>query len=106
MILWEILTLDEPWGVEGVETIQDLTYNVCIGNRPKIPQDCAPSLEELITSCWAPERHARPSFPEIVLILDDVLLEYSIDDRLSRVFWSEYFSYPELEEEVLGRALL
>jgi len=106
IILWELLTLEEPWKVEKIETLAQLFQNVCSGIRPKIPKDCARSLETLIQSCWAPERFLRPTFPEIVLLLDEVLLEYGIDDPAARGLWSEYFLDPELEETVSWKHLL
>jgi len=105
IILWELLTLEEPWLAEGIETVPELFQHVCAGIRPKIPKDCAQSLEELIEVCWAQDRHLRPNFEEIVLLLDDVLLEYAIDVRAGRLFWSEYFSCPELEESVSWKSL-
>jgi len=100
IILWELLTLEEPWKAERIDTLAQLFHNVCSGNRPKIPKNCGRRLEELIKSCWASQRNLRPHFEEIVLLLDKVLLEYRIDDTAARNLWSEYFLDPELEETV------
>ena len=55
--------------------------------RPPIAKDCSPKLRKLLEACWAPNPVNRPSFAEIIKILDDIILEETIPDEVARGFW-------------------
>ncbi|XP_027353823.1 uncharacterized protein LOC113864388 isoform X2 [Abrus precatorius] len=63
IVLWEILTGEEPYA--------NMHYGAIIGGivnntlRPNIPSDCDPEWRTLMEQCWAPNPAARPSFTEI-----------------------------------------
>ncbi|XP_021900967.1 uncharacterized protein LOC110816917 isoform X2 [Carica papaya] len=63
IVLWEILTGDEPYA--------NMHYGAIIGGivnntlRPTIPSFCDPEWRRLMEECWAPNPAARPSFTEI-----------------------------------------
>ncbi|XP_021834042.1 uncharacterized protein LOC110773828 [Prunus avium] len=67
IVLWEILTGEEPYA--------NMHYGAIIGGivnntlRPTIPSYCDPEWRVLMEQCWAPNPAARPSFTEIASCL-------------------------------------
>ncbi|KAK9275206.1 hypothetical protein L1049_022468 [Liquidambar formosana] len=63
IVLWEILTGDEPYA--------NMHYGAIIGGivnntlRPTIPSYCDSEWKNLMEQCWAPNPVVRPSFTEI-----------------------------------------
>ncbi|XP_057970135.1 uncharacterized protein LOC131159329 isoform X2 [Malania oleifera] len=63
IVLWEILTGEEPYA--------NMHYGAIIGGivnntlRPPVPGFCDPEWRLLMEQCWAPDPVARPSFTEI-----------------------------------------
>lgn len=63
IVLWEILTGEEPYA--------NMHYGAIIGGivnntlRPTIPSYCDPEWRTLMEQCWAPNPAVRPSFTEI-----------------------------------------
>ncbi|KAL8461866.1 hypothetical protein ACS0TY_033093 [Phlomoides rotata] len=63
IVLWEILTGEEPYA--------NMHYGAIIGGivnntlRPIIPSYCDPEWSRLMEQCWAPNPAVRPSFTEI-----------------------------------------
>ncbi|KAL0897004.1 hypothetical protein Bca101_080965 [Brassica carinata] len=63
IVLWEILTGEEPYAT--------MHYGAIIGGivnntlRPTVPSYCDPEWRMLMEQCWAPDPFVRPSFPEI-----------------------------------------
>ncbi|XP_042497465.1 uncharacterized protein LOC122076209 [Macadamia integrifolia] len=63
IVLWEILTGEEPYA--------NMHYGAIIGGivnntlRPHVPSYCDPEWRRLMEQCWAPDPFTRPSFTEI-----------------------------------------
>lgn len=63
IVLWEILTGDEPYA--------DMHCGAIIGGivsntlRPPIPENCDPDWRKLMEQCWSANPDARPSFTEV-----------------------------------------
>nr|GEY99554.1 serine/threonine-protein kinase EDR1-like [Tanacetum cinerariifolium] len=63
IVLWEILTGEEPYA--------NMHYGAIIGGivsntlRPTIPKDCDGEWRRLMELCWSPNPMLRPSFTEI-----------------------------------------
>ncbi|GAB2216172.1 hypothetical protein Droror1_Dr00023941 [Drosera rotundifolia] len=63
IVMWELLTGDEPY--------RELHYGNIIGGivnntlRPAVPDGCDPDWRSLMERCWSAEPSERPSFPEI-----------------------------------------
>ncbi|KAK9152495.1 hypothetical protein Syun_010804 [Stephania yunnanensis] len=63
IVLWEILTGEEPYA--------NMHYGAIIGGivsntlRPPVPGYCDPEWKRLMEQCWAPDPVVRPSFTEI-----------------------------------------
>ncbi|XP_069707856.1 proto-oncogene tyrosine-protein kinase ROS [Phaenicophaeus curvirostris] len=63
VLVWEILTLGEqPYpGFSNTEVL----HHVRSGGRLESPNNCSDDLCNLMTRCWAPEPHNRPTFSYI-----------------------------------------
>ena len=71
IVLWELVTGNIPFG--RMSPVQAAAA-VVRGVRPDIPPDCVPSLSRIMTSCWDANAEARPSFSEVVALLEDAQL--------------------------------
>ena len=101
IILWELLTRKDPFSNhDDYDIFVDAVCNK--GERPPIPEWCPTRLRTLMTRCWDEDPNVRPTFPEIVTALDDVIadcadLEFAskvdslVQDSNARVFWKKYF---------------
>jgi hypothetical protein len=65
---------------------------ICIQNvRPPIPDDMLPCLRNLLELCWHKNPATRPSFAEIIRMLDVILIDAAIADEGGRHFWKNNF---------------
>eukprot|EP01119_Soliformovum_irregulare_P025245 TRINITY_DN92_c0_g2_i1.p1 TRINITY_DN92_c0_g2~~TRINITY_DN92_c0_g2_i1.p1 ORF type:complete len:736 (+),score=176.03 TRINITY_DN92_c0_g2_i1:89-2296(+) len=65
IMMWEIVTREQPWANAPTNTSAELADYILAGNRLPIPQTCSQDLGDLIISCWASDPHLRPSFAMI-----------------------------------------
>ncbi|XP_031501300.1 uncharacterized protein LOC116264960 isoform X1 [Nymphaea colorata] len=64
IVLWEILTGEEPYAdIPGGAIIGGIVNNTL---RPPVPDGCEPEWRALMEQCWSTDPASRPSFPEIV----------------------------------------
>ncbi|WOK94082.1 serine/threonine-protein kinase HT1-like isoform X1 [Canna indica] len=68
IVLWELITGMLPF--QNMTAVQAAFAVVNKGVRPIIPQDCLPALGEIMTRCWDANPDVRPSFTEIVRMLE------------------------------------
>jgi len=114
IILWQIYTLQEPFA--NYDDLDEFKHAICVvGIRPAIPpydptfKQCQrptpTSLRSLMQSCWHADRRRRPSFTDIVVLLNEVLVDLFIDDVNGATFWKQNFHSPQqdLEEVVRWR---
>jgi serine/threonine protein kinase len=103
IILWELLTRDVPF--KDHNSYEKFKKAVCINHeRPVIPDNCEPSIKNLIESSWDRNTEIRPSFSEIVDSVKGILVDVAIKDPVARTFWKENFlgeeevQYSDFEE--------
>jgi len=90
IVLWEILSRQEPFS--QFRALDEFRQAVCVRHeRPIIPPDTLDSLRRLIERCWDKEPARRPSFREIVVALEHVIVEAAISNQRGREFWKRYF---------------
>jgi serine/threonine protein kinase len=89
IVLWEFLTRKEPF--QNHTNYNKFKKAVCGGERPIIPDDCEQSLKALIEDCWHPDPVKRPSFPNIIIRLDTIIIDVAVRDKLGRKFWKDNF---------------
>ena len=68
IVLWALLARKRPYtelepGVVAAESAK--------GARPTLPTDCPKRLGDLIERCWDADAAKRPTFNEILSLLDD-----------------------------------
>ncbi|KAL6063525.1 Dual specificity protein kinase [Balamuthia mandrillaris] len=97
IVLWEIMTRKAPFSnVRSFEQFLDDVIDNHI--RPPIPENLLPSLKNLIECCWNGNPKKRPSFAEILDILDDVVIELLIKDEDGRELWKKMKSQETMGE--------
>ncbi|KAL6622549.1 hypothetical protein ACP70R_032428 [Stipagrostis hirtigluma subsp. patula] len=63
IVLWEILTGEEPYANMHCGAIIGGIVNNTL--RPRIPENCDPEWRKLMEQCWSANPDARPSFTEV-----------------------------------------
>lgn len=70
VVLWELLTGETPY--KGFETLS-IAYGVAVNSlKLPIPKTCPEAWSRLMKSCWECDPHDRPSFKEILKVLDEI----------------------------------
>lgn len=72
IVLWELLTSRMPF--EGMSNLQAAYAAAFKQERPIIPEDTPQDLAYIIQSCWVEDPNMRPSFNQIIRMLNEFLL--------------------------------
>ncbi len=70
MILWEVLTGEEPQ--QDMKPLKMAHMAAHLGYRPTIPMSTSPKWRQLIVSCWAEVPESRPTFRQIIGSLKEI----------------------------------
>jgi len=68
IVLWEMVTREDPY--KGIAPFQVVLAVGTQGARPPLPVNGNPKWLELIQRCWAEDFNTRPSFEELIDILE------------------------------------
>ncbi|MCO5612519.1 hypothetical protein L7F22_066787 [Adiantum nelumboides] len=68
IVLWELITGNIPF--QKMTAVQAASA-VVRGARPIIPTNCPDSLSKIMTCCWDANPDVRPSFSDVVRLLED-----------------------------------
>ncbi|CAO2823944.1 unnamed protein product [Amaranthus hypochondriacus] len=71
IVLWELLTNRMPF--EGMSNLQAAYAAAFKQERPTIPDDIASDLAFIIQSCWVEDPNLRPSFSQIIRMLNEYI---------------------------------
>nr|XP_023701156.1 fibroblast growth factor receptor homolog 1-like [Paramormyrops kingsleyae] len=72
ILLWEMHTFGTlPY--PSLETSEEVVCYVCAGQRNADPEGCRPEILQMMKDCWLELHSHRPSFTDIVRILDNIL---------------------------------
>ncbi|KAK9289697.1 hypothetical protein L1049_007856 [Liquidambar formosana] len=71
IVLWELLTNRMPF--EGMSNLQAAYAAAFKQERPSLPEDISPDLAFIIQSCWVEDPNMRPSFNQIIRMLNAFL---------------------------------
>jgi serine/threonine protein kinase len=71
IVLWELLTNRMPF--EGMSNLQAAYAAAFKHQRPSIPDEISPDLAFIIQSCWMEDPNMRPSFSQIIRMLNEFL---------------------------------
>ena len=73
VMAWNVWTQKEPYS-EGFENQWAILKFVGKGKRLEIPGDVPPELQRVISEGWAQEKTKRPTFSDIVKLLESITL--------------------------------
>ncbi|CAL9051534.1 unnamed protein product [Musa banksii] len=71
IVLWELLTNRMPF--EGMSNLQAAYAAAFKQMRPPLPEDTPPELVFIVQSCWVEDPHTRPTFSQIIRMLNAVI---------------------------------
>ncbi|KAL6142382.1 hypothetical protein ACLB2K_060664 [Fragaria x ananassa] len=75
IVLWELLTNRMPF--EGMSNLQAAYAAAFKQERPQLPEDVSPDLAYIIQSCWVEDSNQRPTFSQIIRMLNSFLFKLS-----------------------------
>uniref|UniRef100_A0A8C3F8M2 Mitogen-activated protein kinase kinase kinase 20 n=1 Tax=Chrysemys picta bellii TaxID=8478 RepID=A0A8C3F8M2_CHRPI len=78
-VLWEMLTREVPF--KGLEGLQVAWLVVEKNERLTIPSSCPRSFAELMHQCWEANSKKRPSFKQIISILESMSNDSNLPDQ-------------------------
>lgn len=75
MMLWEIATRKVPYQGVNMDVVR-----LCVqeGQREDLPEGCPSGFVELIETCWDQDPDKRPPIDQILKLLDDIRLQFSV----------------------------
>ncbi|XP_036598390.1 mitogen-activated protein kinase kinase kinase 20 isoform X1 [Trichosurus vulpecula] len=79
VVLWEMLTREVPF--KGLEGLQVAWLVVEKNERLTIPSSCPRSFAELLHQCWEADSKKRPSFKQIISILESMSNDTNLPDQ-------------------------
>nr|XP_044624645.1 mitogen-activated protein kinase kinase kinase 20 isoform X2 [Equus asinus] len=79
VVLWEMLTREVPF--KGLEGLQVAWLVVEKNERLTIPSSCPRSFAELLRQCWEADAKKRPSFKQIISILESMSNDTKLSDQ-------------------------
>lgn len=72
IVLWEMQTFGTlPY--PDLNTSEQVVYSVCAGYKNTVPNTCRPEIEQVMQDCWLDPYTSRPSFSDIVNILESIV---------------------------------
>ena len=75
-----------------MKSFVEFRHAICFQNvRPPVDETILPSIRNLLELCWHKDPELRPSFAEIIKILDVILVDAAIKDLDGRELWKNEF---------------
>ena len=87
MLLYEMVAERVPFEGESAGAVIDM---ISQGSRPEIPEDCSEQLADLIKWCWRQEPARRPTFQDIIAIMEGEGISFGEDPDLRGSMHSFY----------------
>lgn len=82
IVLWELITGLLPF--QNMTAVQAAFAVVNRGVRPPIPTDCPQALSDIMSRCWDANSDVRPSFVQVVKMLEQAQEEIMTTVRRAR----------------------
>jgi len=90
IVLWEIITGQEPFPyMEDFKQFKNAITK--LKERPVIPENTHPNLKSLMELCWDQDPNKRPTFQQILPLLDSVIVDCLIADPEGNRFWKSWY---------------
>jgi serine/threonine protein kinase len=99
IILWELATKSSNLYPQFQFNHQIADY-VVEGNRPPIPEECPPLLQNLMTSCWVGQPELRPTFHEVLKKIQQSFKIDKITQENENMFEEDAVVTKEEEENI------
>ncbi|XP_062329695.1 fibroblast growth factor receptor homolog 1 isoform X2 [Osmerus eperlanus] len=72
IVMWEMQTFGTlPY--PNLESSESVVYYICAGHKNTQPDGCRPEILQIMHDCWLEPYTSRPSFTDIVRILEDII---------------------------------
>jgi len=92
LILWEICTHKRVYPNFGDDDFELFCAAICDRDmRPFFSNRVPPVLEPIMNLCWSKDPAQRPSFLELIPMLDDAKIRYYLKDPSEIDFWKSNF---------------
>ncbi|TSN39333.1 Tyrosine-protein kinase Abl [Bagarius yarrelli] len=87
IVLWEMQTFGSlPY--PNLETSDQVVYHICAGTRNVGPDSCRPEILQIMKDCWLEPYTARPSFSDLVKILESIIENDLVGPQTSKERWT------------------
>eukprot|EP01126_Amoeba_proteus_P040016 TRINITY_DN4246_c0_g1_i10.p1 TRINITY_DN4246_c0_g1~~TRINITY_DN4246_c0_g1_i10.p1 ORF type:complete len:519 (+),score=93.58 TRINITY_DN4246_c0_g1_i10:80-1636(+) len=94
IVVWQVLEWDTDPFAEylAMGSLQALIDAVCVNmERPPISEGTHPSLVRFMELAWHQDPDSRPSFPQILNMIDDAMVETMFTDPSAIKFWNAHW---------------
>uniref|UniRef100_A0A7S4K7U5 non-specific serine/threonine protein kinase n=1 Tax=Paramoeba aestuarina TaxID=180227 RepID=A0A7S4K7U5_9EUKA len=89
IVLWQIMTRQDPF--PEFQDFNEFRSAICRKNvRPPIPSSVAQSVKSMMERSWNKSPSTRPSFEELIPMLEKAIMEVTIEESHSRKFWEDH----------------
>lgn len=98
LCIWQLLTNSvNPYPF--IKTLAELKREICQKHtRPPLDSFKEESIKEFLSACWHRLPDKRPSFRDIVHLIDHILVDIAISDLHAREFWkAKYLGKQQVE---------
>eukprot|EP00929_Paragymnodinium_shiwhaense_P029315 TRINITY_DN16823_c0_g1_i1.p1 TRINITY_DN16823_c0_g1~~TRINITY_DN16823_c0_g1_i1.p1 ORF type:complete len:417 (-),score=122.96 TRINITY_DN16823_c0_g1_i1:105-1355(-) len=72
MVLFEIICREIPFEYEEPAGVRDLVIQGARPDLEAVPPNCPKAMKQLMVQCWNQEREKRPSFEELIKMLEAI----------------------------------
>ena len=101
IVMWELLTNEKPYSKIPIQQLP--TMIVKDNFRPTIPENTPPKLRDLIVNCWDADPVKRPTFAQILQMLEEKeyhFLGTDEEELKSVIGFDKYFSIYSSNSEI------
>lgn len=88
IVCWEIFERKEPF--ENHDSYSTFVNAVCnLKERPPLSEKMHPALRKLISDCWDEDMEKRPSFSQIIAILEELTITCTLKNVDAQNLWKK-----------------
>jgi serine/threonine protein kinase len=96
LIFWQLFTRERtPYDMKTYMDPLELAYGISIGDRPVIPAGLDKSITDIMQMCWEFKPANRPTFKQIIEMLDNAIYIAIIKEPVLIDMWKNNFGSQE-----------